>query len=214
MPVLMSAQVGLELAPGMLIGINALLAIVMVGVALELRLDELRDGLTVPLGPGVGIAAQVLALPATSYLLIRLLDPPAEVALGMLIIACAPGGAVSNAITHLAGANAFLSIALTGLSTALATVTMPANLAFWGTRTPGAAELLRAVALNPWELLGLLALVLALPVSAGLARLPPRDRRALSLEVGMQNSALALTVSLTFFADVPVAALIAATWGA
>jgi bile acid:Na+ symporter, BASS family len=273
--------VGLELPPGALVGVNVLLAVIMVGVALELDLDELRHALLVPLGPLIGLVAQVLVLPAASYLLIRLLDPPSAIALGMLIVACAPGGAVSNIVTHLARANASLSIALTGLSTSLAAVTTPFNLAFWGSRLPSVDPVLRAVALDPLELFGLLLLVLALPVGIGvvlqlrapgvtrrlipplrvvaalgllvlvvgallanagniitavssvafaviahnalglllgdgagrLAGLPRRDQRALALEVGMQNTALALTIALTFFGHLPQAALVAAFWG-
>ena len=273
--------VGLALPPGALVGVNVLLAVIMVGVALELDLRELRHAFLVPLGPLIGLLAQVLLLPAASYLLIRLLDPAPAVALGMLIVACAPGGAVSNVVTHLARANASLSIALTGLSTAVAAVTTPFNLAFWGSRLPSVDPLLRAVALDPLQLLGLLLVVLALPVAVGvtlqvrapgltrrlipplrvvaavgllvlvvgalaanaghilaavgsvalavvahnalglllgngagrLAGLPRRDQRALALEVGMQNSALSLTIALTFFGHLPEAALVAAFWG-
>ena len=273
--------VGLALPPGALVGVNLLLAVIMVGVALELDLRELRHAFLVPLGPLIGLLAQVVLLPAASFLLIRLLDPTPAVALGMLIVACAPGGAVSNVLTHLARANASLSIALTGLSTAVAAATTPFNLAFWGSRLPSVDPLLRAVALDPLELLGLLLLVLALPVAVGVALqvrapgltrrlipplravaalgllalvigalianaghilaavgsvalavvahnalglllgngagrlvgLPRRDQRALALEVGMQNSALSLTVALTFFGHLPAAALVAAFWG-
>jgi bile acid:Na+ symporter, BASS family len=276
-----AGSVGLALPPGALIGVNVLLAVIMVGVALELDLRELRYALLVPVGPLVGLVAQVLVLPAASYLLIRLLDPEPAIALGMLIVACAPGGAVSNIVAHLARANASLSIALTGLSTALAAVTTPLNLAFWGSRLTSVDPVLREVALDPRELLGLLLLVLAVPVAVGVtlqvrapgltrrlvpplrvlsavgllvlvvaalianagsivtavgsvalavaahnglglllgegagrvARLPRRDRRALALEVGMQNTALALTIALTFFGHLTQVALVAAFWG-
>ncbi len=261
------------------VAVNAILAVIMFGVGLDLDLSEFRRTLRAPRGPAVGLVTQFLLLPALAYGAVRLLAPEPAVALGVLLVCACPGGTVSNVITHLADANVSLSIAMTTVSTFLALVATPANLAFWGSRVPALDEL--GVRLDPVELTVALLLVMGLPVLTGVLvarhrpaaadrlrrpmrvlavaglltlivgagaanlgravttlratllvvvvvnagalalgygaaaalRLPVRDRRAVSIEVGIQNSALALTLALQFFGDLGAAALVAATWG-
>jgi bile acid:Na+ symporter, BASS family len=284
--VLLAAQaaeaLALQLPPGALIAVNLTLAVIMFGVAIDLDLDEMRRTLRRPVGPAIGLATQFLALPALSVGLIAILDPPPGIALGMLVVATAPGGSVSNIVTHLAGANTSLSITMTGASSLVALVLTPLNLAFWGPRVAAIQPILRQVHLDPVHVVGGLLLLLGLPLTLGIllqvrrpataarlvaplrvaavvglfvlvlgavvanlgtlvtslqavlvavvahnalalvlgygmataARLPVRDRRAISLEVGIQNSALSLALVVTFFGGLGGAALVAAFWGA
>lgn len=277
--VLAAEELSLTLPAYGVVAVNAILAVIMFGVGLDLDLGEFRRTLRAPRGPVVGLVTQFLLLPALAFALVRLLAPEPAVALGVLVVCTCPGGTVSNIITHLADANVSLSIAMTTVSTFLALVATPANLAFWGARVPGLDAL--GIRLDPVDLTLTLLLVMGLPVVAGVLlarrspwaadrlrrpmrvlavlglgalivgagaanlgtavtslratllvvvvvnaaalglgygaaaalRLPVRDRRAVSIEVGIQNSALALTLALQFFADLGAAALVAATWG-
>lgn len=266
---------------GGLVTLNFVLALVMFGIALDLRLADFRKLLVAPRPAVVGVVAQVLLLPAITFALALLLHPPPSVALGMLLVAACPGGAMSNFLTHLARGNTELSVALTATTTTAALVTTPLNLAFWAGLHPGAAPLLRSVALDPGDMLQTIGIVIAVPLTLGMlissklpriaaplrrplrifsmvvfaallvlalrnnlaaswdhlpvifgvvlvhnalafttgwlaataARLDPRDRRAITTEVGIQNAGLALLITVDFFSGLGGMALIAACWG-
>lgn len=73
----------------------------------------------------LGLALQLLLLPALAFLLVLVLSLPATLAIGLVILAACPGGATSNVISHLSGGDASLSVTLTALITILAPLTLP-----------------------------------------------------------------------------------------
>jgi bile acid:Na+ symporter, BASS family len=274
-------EVMLNFDPASLMVLNVAIGLIMFGIALDVRVDDLRSVFRTPKAPLIGLGAQFLLLPAATFALTRIIDPLPSIALGMILVGCCPGGNISNIITHLAKGNTGLSIGMTGVSTLLAAVLTPLNFAFWGSLDPGTREVLRSVALDPLDLAITIGLLLALPVTAGIlvrlhrpalaarlykpmriisivfflgfiaiafitnlehfaallgtvllavfihnamalllgygaataAKLPERDRRAVSIEVGIQNSALALVLIFGFFGGLGGMALVAAWWG-
>ena len=111
---------------------NITLAAIMFGVALEIRIDNFKRLLLNPKSALLGIFSQFLLLPALTFGLVILLNPPASIAMGMILIAACPGGNVSNFISALAKANIELSVSLTAFATLAATFLTPINFAFWG----------------------------------------------------------------------------------
>lgn len=103
----------------------------MYGVALDIRFDDFRRVLRDPLPVIVGLISQFVLLPALTFALILYFDPHPGLALGMLLVACCPGGNISNFVTQLARGNAALSVTLTACSTAAATFLLPMNFALW-----------------------------------------------------------------------------------
>lgn len=95
-------EITLNFNAGTLTLLNVVLAFVMFGVALEMRLDDFRRILKAGKPALLGLAAQFFCLPAFTYLLVLLLDPIPSMALGMMLVAACPGGNISNFITHLA----------------------------------------------------------------------------------------------------------------
>lgn len=87
----------------------------------------------------------------------------------MILVASCPGGNVSNFMSHLAGGNTALSVSLTALATLLAVVMTPLNLQFWGGLYPPSAALLTQVHIDLWEMIRLVALLLGVPLIAGMA---------------------------------------------
>ena len=105
--------------------LNACLAFIMFGVALDLRLEQFAEIFRKPGILLVGMFSQLILLPLFSLGLILVLQPPTSLAIGMLLVAVCPGGNVSNYATHLSGSNTALSVTMTTLSTLLAALSTP-----------------------------------------------------------------------------------------
>lgn len=86
----------------------------------------------------------------------------------MILVAACPGGNVSNFMSHLCGGNTALSVSLTAIATLLAVLMTPLNLQFWGSLYGPSAALLTDVQINLWEMVRLVALLLGLPLIAGM----------------------------------------------
>ena len=125
-------HIRLNFSEGGLLYMNITLAAIMFGVALEIRIDNFKRLLLNPKSALLGIFSQFLLLPALTFGLVILLNPPASIAMGMILIAACPGGNVSNFISALAKANIELSVSLTAFATLAATFLTPINFAFWG----------------------------------------------------------------------------------
>lgn len=98
------------------IGLPLALAWMMFCVGLTLTLADFKRVGQYPSVAFAGLCAQLLGLPAIAFVLVYMLNLPEVVAIGLWILALAPGGASSNAISHLAGGDAALSITMTAIS--------------------------------------------------------------------------------------------------
>lgn len=269
------------MSPASLIALNVILALMMFGIALSLRVDDFQRVVRKPKGALVGLLAQFIALPGLTFILTYYLPLPPQVELGLILVASCPGGSFSNIVTYLAGGNAALSVSMTAVASLLATVMTPFNFLLYSGLNPVTAPLMQSIAVPPEQIYTVVALVLALPLTIGLvvgkkysdwaARVEPffryasllalfsfvglalvqnwaqfvaganiflvavmvhnvmaltlgqtaarlaslsgPDRRAITLEVGLQNSGLGLGIIFTFFADLGGMAIVAAGWG-
>lgn len=143
--------------------LNVVLATVVFGAALDVRIADFRRIATSPKGPLIGCLSQFVLLPATASLLVWLLKPAPSMGLGILLVAACPGGAVSNFLTLLARGNVALSLTVSAFSTLVAMVMTPFNFFFWGSLNPVTADMLRRIAVNPLEILLAAFLMLILP---------------------------------------------------
>jgi len=149
--------------------LGAILALILFGVALELRLADFVAVMRRPLAPLTGLAAQIVVLPAVTWAITMVLQPQPSIALGMIVVAACPGGNLSNLMTHLARGNTALSISMTGISSMLAVFTTPLNIVIWASANPATAQLLRQVSLEPWSFLAQTIPLLAVPLIVGMA---------------------------------------------
>ena len=101
------------------------LAIIMLSLGLGLTVRDFARVIKLPRDFLIGAAAQVILLPVVAFVLVILWSPPPEIALGVMIIAAAPGGITSNIMTALARGDVALSISLTAVVSLLAVVTVP-----------------------------------------------------------------------------------------
>jgi bile acid:Na+ symporter, BASS family len=158
----------LNFNPQTLFLLNCVLGFVMFGVALELKGEDFRAALRTPRALAIGLLGHHLLFPAATYLLVLLLQPMPSIALGMILVASCPAGNISNFLTHFARGDTALSISISTLSTLLAIVMTPANVAFWGGMYAPAQPILREVAVNPLEMLVHVFLLLGFPLALGL----------------------------------------------
>lgn len=261
--------------------LNLLLALMMFGASLSVKLSDFKLLLRTPKAPAIGLLCQFVLLPPITYLATRILQVDASVALGMILVASCPGGSFSNIMTWLARGDMATSVSMTGISTLAALVMTPLNFSFYASLNADTSALLASIAVEPSEVMRLILLVLIVPLiggmlvgrrfpamalkmdkpfrwvsmllflifvavafsangdlflqyaqffvglvilhngialllgytSARLAALGPEQTRAVTLEVGIQNSGLGLIIVFNFFPDLGGMMIITAFWG-
>ena len=235
-----------------------LLGVVMFGMGAGLRVENFLTVLRRPAPVILGLGLQFLLMPFAGWLLAVLAGLSPQLAAGMILVGCSPGGTASNVICYLARGDVALSITLTACSTLLAimatpllmlvyaaeTVSVPAidmlQTIFWVIFLPvalgtglnhlfhGAMKIVRhlfpvlsvlaivfiigiIVALNRERLADMAAILLLLVILHNLIGLAGgywvsrwlgqgrRISRAIAIEVGMQNSGLAVALAVKYF---------------
>jgi BASS family bile acid:Na+ symporter len=106
--------------------ISWMLGIIMFGMGMSMTVDDFKGVLQSPKAVGIGVAAQFIVMPGLAYGLCQLFQLPPEIAIGVILVGCCPGGTASNVITYMAKGNTALSVACTSVSTILAPVLTPA----------------------------------------------------------------------------------------
>ena len=271
----------LNFSPGSLMLLNAILAIVMFSIALDLRPADFHALLRAPKPLVAGLLSQFVVLPVVTFLFILAVGPRPSIALGLILVAACPGGNISNFITHRAGGNTALSVSMTAVATVAAIVMTPFNIGLWGSLYTPTRKILQETAIDPVTVAVTVFLMLVLPLCIGillnarkpdiaarirrpmqmlsmvifiafivialaanwgfflayigavaalviahnalalgggfatatLARVSPYDRRAITIETGIQNSGLGLILIFAFFHGLGGMAVVAAFWG-
>ena len=101
------------------------LALIMLGLGASLTLKDFIRVFQNPKEFFVGLICQLVVLPIIGYLLIIILKTPIELALGVMLIAAAPGGVTSNVLTKFADGDVALSISLTAFTSLISIVSVP-----------------------------------------------------------------------------------------
>ena len=102
-----------------------ILALIMLGLGLGLKLEDFGRVFKTPKDFIVGFISQLIILPIVAYVLILIFRAPPEIAIGVMIIAAAPGGVTSNIMTKFADGDVALSISLTAIISLLSIITVP-----------------------------------------------------------------------------------------
>ena len=108
----------------------ASLIFIMLTLGLGLELSDFTNLVRKPRSFFVGLTNQILLLPIVTYIIILVFGITKEAAVGMMILACCPGGVTSNIITKLAKGDTALSISYTAFNSILAIVTLPLIVGF------------------------------------------------------------------------------------
>ncbi len=102
-----------------------ILALIMLGLGLGLKVEDFTRVFKAPKDFIVGFISQLIILPIVAYLLIIILKTPPEIAIGVMIIAAAPGGVTSNILTKFADGDVALSISLTAIISLISIISVP-----------------------------------------------------------------------------------------
>jgi len=160
--------VRLNFSPQSLAVLNGILALVLFGVALDMKVSDFKAVAAAPRATLIGMVGQFLLLPAVAWAIGMVLEPAPSIALGLILVGACPGGNISNFLTHFARGNTALSITMTSISTVASLVFTPFNFAFWGSLNPDTARILNAVALNPLDVLVTIIFLLGIPAALGM----------------------------------------------
>ena len=101
------------------------LALIMLGLGLGLTTKDFLRVINNPKDFTVGIVCQLVLLPIVAYILVLMLRLPVEIAVGLMIIAAAPGGVTSNVLTKFANGDVALSISLTAIISLISIISVP-----------------------------------------------------------------------------------------
>ncbi len=105
--------------------INPLLGLVMFGMGLTLNPNDFRVVFSRPKDVVIGCLAQFVVMPGVAWLLAKVFQLPSELAIGVVLVGCCPGGTASNVMTYLAKGDLALSVGMTAASTVLAPFLTP-----------------------------------------------------------------------------------------
>ncbi|GAA1353768.1 bile acid:sodium symporter family protein [Arthrobacter koreensis] len=161
-------DVVLNFSPGSLVILNIVLAVIILGIALEVRPADFRTVARSPAAILLGIGAQYVLLPAVTVGIALALQVPASIALGMILVACCPPGGISNVLTHRAHGDVALSASMTAVSNLVAIIVMPLNVAFWAALSPSTNSLMRDFSLDRGGMLVQVLLIIGLPFALGM----------------------------------------------
>ncbi|WP_218660480.1 bile acid:sodium symporter family protein [Acinetobacter pittii] len=243
-----------------------ILGIIMLGMGMTMTVDDFKGVLQSPKAVLIGVVAQFVVMPGLAYVLCKLFNLPPEIAVGVILVGCCPGGTASNVITYMAKGNVALSVACTSVSTLLAPVLTPAIfylLASQWLKIDAASmfiSILQVVLLpiviglilRTWlkrqvesyiqvmplvSVIAIVAIVAAIIggskaailqsgllilavvilhnglgyllgfTAARFFKLPYADSKAITIEVGMQNSGLGVALAAVHFAASPITAV-------
>lgn len=214
-------EVMLNFSPTSLQILNAVLAIVMFSIAIDLKPSDFKKLARDPKPLLTGLASQFLVLPALTFCLVLATTPRPSIALGLMLVAACPGGNISNFITHRAGGNAALSVSMTAFATIFAILLTPINIAFWGSLYEPTRAILRQTSIDPVSVAITVGVMLVLPLCLGVmlnAKRPDITRRLrtplqyLSMGIFIAFVVLALAANWALFLEYAeaVAALVIA----
>ena len=127
------------------------LALIMLGLGLGLTVNDFLRVVKIPRDFLVGFLCQVILLPIIAFILIKIIPMPLEIALGVMIIAAAPGGVTSNILTKFANGDVALSVSLTAIVSILSILTVP-FIIFTSADLLGVTEINREISMTSMSL--------------------------------------------------------------
>ena len=140
-------------------------AFIMLGLGLGLSIKDFTRVIKTPKDFLIGIVCQLILLPIVAYIITIILRLPIEIALGLMIIAAAPGGVTSNVLTKFANGDVALSISLTAVGSLISIISVP-FIVFTSAEMLGVTNISKDITLTGIAIK--MALVVTVPVIIGM----------------------------------------------
>ncbi|HNE49631.1 MAG TPA: bile acid:sodium symporter family protein [Chitinophagales bacterium] len=153
---------------GDLLFLKICLAFILFSLAIDIKKEDFKTLFINPKSVLIGCFSQMVLLPLLTFILIKIMHPPASIAMGMLLVAACPCGNMSTYISYLANGFVPLSISITAISTISASVTTPFNFYFYASNYEPANALLHEIHISFSYLLLTILLLLMLPLAIGM----------------------------------------------
>jgi len=141
------------------------LAFIMLGLGLGLSIKDFIRVIKIPKDFLIGFVCQLILLPIVAYIITIILRLPIEIALGLMIIAAAPGGVTSNVLTKFANGDVALSISLTAVNSLISIISVP-FIVFTSAEMLGVTNISKDITLTGIAIK--MALVVTVPVIIGM----------------------------------------------
>ena len=166
-------SLNINLGSGEMVIVNFILAFVMFGVALGIKVRTFKSIFKKPIPVITGLLLQWVALPALTCLLAIALNPVITpmIAIGMILVASCPGGNISNFLSAFSKGNIELSVSMTAVTTLFASIITPLNFWFWGShycRFASIRNKIPTLEIPFDEMLSQIVLILGFPIILGL----------------------------------------------
>lgn len=184
-------QVRLNMSAESIGSLKYILALIMYGVALELKIDDFKIILKNPKGIIAGLVGQFITLPLVTFILLNFIDIKPSIALGIILVSACPGGNLSNFMSYLAKGNVALSVGLTAVSTILAIVMTPFNLLLYGRNLASTAPILKEISIDRVEMFEHVFIMLGIPLILGMLTRHYKESFALKVENWIKKFSMA-----------------------
>jgi BASS family bile acid:Na+ symporter len=161
--------------------VGVMVGLLVFAVSLDLTWEKLLRVIKRPKAPTIGLIAQFGILPAVAFIAGLYLTDEPSIALGLLLVTCCPGGALSNYLTGVARGDVATSISMTTVSTLFSIVLTPVLFAFWASMNPSTLAVLQNIRMDPQRVIMTLLIMLVIPVTAGMLLRGKRPNTANSI---------------------------------
>jgi bile acid:Na+ symporter, BASS family len=159
----------IQFDPQQLYVLNIAMAFLMFSVAIDVTVSNFRSVTRFPKSVFTGLFAQYLLFPLSTLAVIWAFEPPASVAAGMILVSVCPSGNMTNYLVHHARANIALSVTLNAIIVLGAAFITPFGFLFWTDFVSSTEVLRKSFSMNWLEMLQIIALLIVLPLLAGMA---------------------------------------------
>lgn len=160
--------ISIHFSSGSLTALNICLAIIMFGVALDIKWSHFTQLANQKKALATGLFSQFILLPLLTVIIVACLPLPNGIALGMLLVACCPGGNVSNFFTQLARGHVALSVTLTAFSSLAAFIITPVSFFMWSSLLPSLSSEIKTFEIDFVSLMINMVSILLIPLIAGM----------------------------------------------
>lgn len=141
----------------------------MFGVALEIKPQHFYQLKNDKKALLTGLFCQYILLPLITVILIYIISPPHDIALGMILVAACPGGNASNFFSMMARGHIALSVTLSAITSVVCFLVTPASFFFWSSLVEGLTQRVQSFEISFWDLLLNMVAILLIPLLIGMS---------------------------------------------